>query len=148
MILRTITLLICVAAAPALEQTRAVEHLDKDGYDYYDVAWNFMGWSTTNNKAGYDYYDANGMYLGWSQSSSNERMEFYDSSGVHYRTVLFDATGGTVNMDGFDIVHNIGVPNYLGGADNYDEHNRLSNSGTGRDYVEYGDFSDELKALR
>jgi hypothetical protein len=136
-------MLLSLMAGLYAEDRRSVQHGDRQGFDYYDAAWSYLGQSRANHLNSYDFFDRLGRKVGWADASKPGRVDFYLANGEKLRSVVTDANGGSLNLDANDNVKVIGTSNIRGGVDYFSPFTLNVTSVTSTlDYVEFMEAPD------
>ena len=131
-------LLLSVVSGARAEDRRSVQHGDRQGFDYYDAAWSYLGQSRTNHLSSYDFFDRFGRKVGWADASKPGRVDFYLADGQVLRSVVIDANGGSLNLDAYGNVKVIGTSNIRGGVDYFSPFTlQVTSATTTLEYVEF-----------
>ena len=137
-------MLLSLMAGMYAEDRRSVQHGDRQGFDYYDAAWSYLGQSRANHLDSYDFFDRLGHKVGWADGSKPGRVDFYLANGQLLRSVVTDANGGSLNLDANGNVKVIGTSNIRGGVDYFSPFTLNVTSVTSTmEYVEFMEARDD-----
>ncbi len=136
-------LLAVVTIPTSAEDRRSVPHHDRQGFDYYDAAWSFLGLSRLNHLGSYDFFDRFNRKVGWADATRPGQINFYLANGELLRTVLVDAAGGSITLDAYGNVKVIGSSNVRGGYDYFSPFNfNLTSATTTLEYQAFTEAQD------
>jgi len=139
-----IVMLLILMIGLSAEDRRSVQHGDHLGYDYYDAAWSYLGQSRANHLDSYDFFDRVGHKVGWANATKPGQVDFFLANGQLLRSVVFDAAGGSLNLDAYGNIKVIGSSNVRGGVDFYSPFTLNVTSATTRlEYVEFSEPRDD-----
>lgn len=142
--LLSLLLLLLLTGGARAEDRRSVQHGDRQGFDYYDAAWSYLGQSRANHLNSYDFFDRLGRKVGWADASKPGRVDFYIGDGLLLRSVVIDANGGSLNLDAYGNVKVIGTSNIRGGVDYFSPFTlQVTSATTALEYVEFLESRDD-----
>lgn len=140
----SIVMLLALVVSLYAEDRRSLQHGDRLGFDYYDAAWSYLGQSRANHLDSYDFFDRLGRKVGWADGTKPGRVDFYLANGQLLRSVVIDATGGSLNLDAYGNVKVIGSTNVRGGVDYYSPFTlNVTSATTAMEYVEFTEPRDD-----
>jgi hypothetical protein len=140
----TIVILLVLVTGVYAEDRRSLQHGDRLGFDYYDAAWSYLGQSRANHLGSYDFFDRTGHKVGWADGTKPGRVDFFLANGQLLRSVVIDATGGSLNLDAYGNIKVIGSSNIRGGVDYYSPFTlNVTSATTSLEYVEFSELRDD-----